>query len=59
MRKKNILVPTEEIVTNCSYILRILINYGILRGGGTGKDSDGGSLSMAAEAMLGVSSGGV
>jgi len=32
MRKKPIFVPTEEIVFNCSYILRILINYGILRG---------------------------
>ena len=32
IRKKNILVPTEEIVINFSYILRILINYGILRG---------------------------
>ena len=31
-KKKIILVPTEEIVINCSYILRILINYGILRG---------------------------
>ncbi len=30
--KNIILVPTEEIVVNCSYILRILINYGILRG---------------------------
>ena len=29
---KNILVPTEEIVINCSYILCILINCGILRG---------------------------